>query len=115
MAVQQMQGMTVDEIDRALEDGSRVRVYEYVLAFILVTFTKRSPAYVLRQGEQLNWKLGLRYNLISFLLGWWFVPPFGFINTVDAIKSNFEGGLDITDEVASEIKIFKMTQSNPGN
>ena len=112
--MQPMNGMTMGEVSQSLGDGARIRVFEYVLSFVLVTFKKRSPAYVLGQGEHLTWKLGLRYNLLSLLLGWGFVPPWGFINTVDAIKSNLNGGLDITDEVATDIRIFMMSQGSAG-
>ena len=114
MAIQPMNGMRVEEIDLALEHGARIKVYEYVLSFIIVTFIKRSPTYVLLQGERLTWKMGIRYNRLSFIFGWWFVPPWGFINTVDAIKSNLQGGLDLTDEVMSDINIFKMAQGSTG-
>ena len=115
MVTQRTNGMTFEEINVALEDGARFKVYEYVLSFVLVTFTHRSPVFVLRPGESLDWKRGLRYNLLSLIFGWWFVPPFGIINTVDAIKSNLRGGLDVTNEVASDMRIFANVQKRAGH
>jgi len=57
--------------------------------------------YLVRAGENRILK-GLPWTLITLLVGWWGIP-WGPINTVRTLWTNFHGGEDVTAAVASAI------------
>jgi len=74
----------------------RVVFYEYCISLIFITLRRPSRLYRLRKT---SWGLlpGLRYTLVTLLLGWWGIP-FGFIYTPLVLWTNLSGGREITAE-----------------
>jgi hypothetical protein len=44
----------------------------------------------------------LPYTIVSLLLGWWGIP-WGPLHTIEALKTNLNGGIDVTSDVASHV------------
>jgi hypothetical protein len=93
--------MTVGEMRAEVRQGARFVVFEYVLSFLLITKRRHSAVFFIRPGENVFWK-ALRYNLVTFVAGWWAIP-WGPANTIGALKDNLQGGHNVTAQVIEQI------------
>jgi len=64
--------------------------YQVVLSFLIVTFKLPTRPYI--SGEDQTFTIAAISTTLSLLFGWWGIP-WGPIYTVQAIGSNFRGGL----------------------
>lgn len=94
-------GVTLENLNQEIENGSRFIIYPYCISIIAVSFPLFSPAILIRKGESTR---GYRiyYNLISLLLGWWGLP-WGPVQTIKSIVNTTNGGLDVTEDVLLNI------------
>jgi hypothetical protein len=90
-------GQSFAEIRMAVNAGARLVVYQYCISVVLLSF-KRSSAIRLVPGGASRMVPGLRYSLVSLVLGWWGIP-WGPFWTVQTIIGNLRGGTDVTDEI----------------
>ena len=92
-------GLTNDQIYRAVERGAKFVVFQYCVSVILRTYKRSSDVYFIRPGySALVPRIG--YSILSICFGWWGFP-WGPIYTVQALWHNAIGGLDLTPEVLS--------------
>ncbi len=80
-----------------IDHGGKFVEYDYCISLLFVTLVKSSPVYLVRGFESTKVK-GLKYTLISFIVGWWGIP-FGPIYTIRSIFLNLNVGRDVTYEV----------------
>jgi hypothetical protein len=90
-------GQSFAEIRMAVNAGGRLVVYQYCISVVLMSF-KRSSAIRLVPGGTSRVLPGLRYSLVSLVLGWWGIP-WGPFWTVQTIIGNLRGGTDVTGEI----------------
>lgn len=81
----------------AVNAGGRLVVYQYCISIIVLSF-KQPSARRLIPGGRNRILPGLRYSLVSLVLGWWSIP-WGPFWTVQTIIGNLRGGTDVTDEI----------------
>jgi hypothetical protein len=94
------EGLTNDEIHKAVERGAKFVAFQYCVSAILTTYKRSSSIYFVRPGHAaLVPRIG--YSLLSLFLGWWGVP-WGPIYTVQVLWRNAIGGLDLTPEILSQ-------------
>lgn len=92
--------MTPEDVLREVRAGARFVIYHYCISIIILTFKLSSPIYFEPvHGRTSSW----RYTIISFLFGWWGIP-WGPIRTVQALNTNFGGGVDVTNQVTQVIR-----------
>jgi len=62
-----------------------------------MSFKNGSDIYFVKSGES-GFGYGIKYSLISLVLGWWGIP-WGPIYTIWSLIANCSGGKDVTQEV----------------
>ncbi len=92
-----IEGLTTDQIHRAVLDGARFVIFQYCFSVIVMTSKKGSDIHFVRATDSAFAK-GLPYTLLSLLVGWWGIP-WGPIYTVQSVWTNSMGGRDVTPEV----------------
>jgi hypothetical protein len=97
MKITGLDGMTDSEINSELQRGARFVFYQYCISVVILTFKRPSNIYFIRAGESPIMQ-GLKFSLLSFLLGWWGIP-WGPIYTIQSLWVNFGGGKDVTQDV----------------
>ena len=90
-------GQSFAEIRMAVNAGGRLVVYHYCVSVILLSFKRNSAIRLIPAGTN-RVVGGLRYSLVSLVLGWWGIP-WGPFWTVQTIIGNLRGGTDVTDEI----------------
>ncbi len=96
-----IEGLTVQDLNKAIRQGGKFVVFPYCISVILLTFKRSSDIYFVHAGENPIGK-SLAYTLMSLLLGWWGIP-WGPIYTLEALFVNLTGGRDVTQEVLAAI------------
>jgi len=99
--IKNIEGLTVDEINRELSNGAKFVVFQYCFSIILMTFKRGSDIYFIKAGES-TIKYSIGFTLITFFFGWWGIP-WGPIYSIGALFSNLTGGKDITQEVLNSM------------
>jgi len=99
--IQNIQGMTVDELNRELERGGKFVIFQYCFSVIIMTFKRGSDVYFIRSGES-TIKHSIGYTLLTFFVGWWGIP-WGPVYTIGSIFTNLTGGKDVTQEVINSL------------
>ena len=89
-----LEGLSNEEILWELQNGGRFVVYQYCVSFLVVTLPRTSQVHFIRGSESAVAR-GMKYTLLSLLLGWWGIP-FGPFCTIEAIAVNLAGGRNIT-------------------
>ena len=95
--IKNMDGLTVEDINRELENGAKFVVFSYCISVIILSFKRGSDVYFIKAGES-TIKHSIGYTVLTVFLGWWGIP-WGPIYSIGALYSNFTGGKDITQEV----------------
>lgn len=101
MKIKNIDGLSARELQHEGESGSRFIYFAYTLSLGVVTFKRTSDVYMIRKGESRVYR-SWPFTTLSFLLGWWGLP-FGPKYTIEAIRTNFKGGKDVTEEVMSTV------------
>jgi hypothetical protein len=89
-----LEGLTNEEVLWELRNGAKFVVYQYCVSLLIVTLYRSSEVHFIRSNESAVLR-GMKYTLISLVLGWWGFP-FGPIYTVAAIAINLSGGRNVT-------------------
>jgi hypothetical protein len=92
---------TPAELITELQYGTRFVVYQYCVSLLVITFKRSSDLYLVRPGESAVRK-GMRYTLLSVLLGWWGIP-WGLLYALESIVINLQGGKDVTQEAVAAL------------
>lgn len=94
--------MSLEELRKEIENGSRFVTFQYCISLVFaVTLRRFSPAILIKSNEQFL-KYKRKYNLISFIFGWWGVP-WGPIYTTKSQQINNKGGIDVTEDIMLNI------------
>ncbi len=99
--IKNIEGLSVAEINRELNNGAKFVVFQYCFSIIVMTFKHSSDIYFVKAGEKII-KHSIGYILITLFFGWWGIP-WGPIYSIGALFSNLTGGKDITLEVLNSI------------
>ena len=99
--IKNIDGLTNNEINFALQNGAKFVVYQYCISIIVMTFRRSSDIYFVKAGES-TIKDSIGFTLLTLVLGWWGIP-WGPIYTIGALYQNSTGGKDVTAEVLASI------------
>lgn len=102
MTIKNLGKPSLPELRALIENGSRLVQYQYCISFIVISLKKYSPVYLVKPDEN-RIRKGLKYSVLSAILGWWGFPS-GLIYTTDCLVQNFKGGVDITNSVLTKPK-----------
>jgi hypothetical protein len=101
--IRNVSGLTVDAINREVNNGARFVIFHYCFSIIFMTFKRGSDVYLIREGEStLDYSIG--WSLITLFFGWWGIP-WGPIFSIEALYKNIIGGEDVTREVLHSINM----------
>lgn len=104
--IKNIEGLSVDDINRELNNGAKFVVFQYCISIIVMTFKRGSSVYFIRPGES-SLKYGIGFTLLTLVLGWWGVP-WGPIYSLGALYTNITGGSDVTGDVLSTLNSEKQ-------
>jgi len=113
MKIKNINGHSADNLQQEVSTGGKFVYFAFTISLIVVTFKRTSGVYLIRSGENVVAK-GIPFTLVSFLLRWWGIP-WGPKHTVESIRTNFQGGKDVTEEVMSVVAgyvLFEETQKS---
>ncbi|MDI9308650.1 MAG: hypothetical protein QM535_00430 [Limnohabitans sp.] len=100
-AIKNIEDLSIDEINRELNNGAKFVVFEYCISILIMTFKRGTDIYFVKSDESAI-KHSIGYTILTLLLGWWGIP-WGPIYTIGAMFTNFSGGKDVTDEVLKHL------------
>lgn len=80
-----------------IEKGQKFIVFGYCISLVAISLKRLSPP-IFIENEQQFLKYKRKYNLISYLFGWWGFP-WGPIFSLRYIRSNNRGGVDVTKDI----------------
>ena len=110
MQINNIEGLTMRDLEDELERGGKFVVYQYCVSAIFMTFRRPSGIYFVR-GNESAVGIGLHYSIISFVAGWWGFP-WGPVQTINTLVNNFGGGKDVTSVVMQSLRVSQqMMQS----
>jgi hypothetical protein len=101
MQINNIEGMTLEEIKYEIDRGGKFVHYMYTVSILVMTFKRPTDIYFIKGGESAAVK-GLSYTLITFLLGWWGIP-WGPIYSIQSLYYNLGGGKNITEAVMTDL------------
>jgi hypothetical protein len=100
MGIKNLDGLSNQDLVDALQGGGKFVVYSYTISILVMTFRLGSPIYFISPSQR-PVKYGLKYLLISAILGWWGFP-WGAIYTIQSFLLAFRGK-DVTKEVMAQL------------
>jgi hypothetical protein len=106
MKIKNIDGLTASDLQQQVSNGGRFVYFAYTISLLIVTFRDTSGVYLIRSDENSAGKSFL-FTIVSFLIGWWGVP-WGPKYTLQAIRTNLQGGKDVTDEVMDVINGYLL-------
>jgi hypothetical protein len=93
---------SIDDLKKEINNGSKFIVFQYCVSlFFAVTLRRFSPAILIKENSLFN-KYKRKYNIISYIFGWWGIP-WGPIYTIKSININNNGAVDVTEEIMLNI------------
>jgi hypothetical protein len=101
MKIQGAEKMSSDQLRFEIQRGAKIVCYQYCISVLVLTFRRSSGAYFVPAGESAVSK-GLPWTLLSVVGGWWGIP-WGPIFTIQSLVVNFQGGKDLTKDIAAAI------------
>ena len=101
MKIRNIEGLSATNLQQEAEKGARFVHYTYTISLLVVTFKKNSGVYMIRGGGNAAVKCAW-FTLLSALFGWWGIP-YGPKFTLESIRDNLNGGIDVTDEVMATV------------
>ena len=99
--IKNIQGLTVNQLNKELNNGAKFVVFSYTISIIVMTFKRSSDIYFIPAGES-TVKHSIPFTLLTMVLGWWGFP-WGPIHSIGSLFTNLTGGKDVTKEVAGAI------------
>ncbi len=95
------QGMTIEQVRNEVAKGGKFVKFTYTMSFIFLTLQRPSGSIYFIKSNESPVDYGMKYLLLSMLLGWWGIP-FGPIFTIVSIVQAFKGQ-DITEIVMASL------------
>lgn len=95
--IKNMEGLSLEEINRELSFGAKFVVFQYCISILVMTFRRNSDIYFIKSDDSAT-NHGVSYSLLTLFLGWWGIP-WGPIYSIGSLYTNFTGGKDVTQEV----------------
>ena len=97
---------TLKELQSQIEAGGKFVVFQYCISLLFaVTLRRLSPAFFVKDEADIE-RFKKKYNLISYLFGWWGIP-WGPVYTVRSLRGNNNGGTDVTEDI-----LLNLTEEN---
>lgn len=90
-------GKTLEQLKKDVDAGGRFIVYQYTISLVAITLRRMTQAYFVPAGMPAN-AYKKSANTTSLILGWWCIP-WGPIRTLQSLKVNNKGGIDVTKDV----------------
>jgi hypothetical protein len=109
MKLKGVEGMSIATLEQEVQQGGRFVIYTFVFSIIIMTFRRSSPIYYIKPHTGAVGP-GLKYTLITLLIGWWGIP-WGPIYSIGGLISNFRGGKNVTAEVMNSFYARQMPQA----
>ena len=106
MTIKNIGGLSSGELLIAIGKGAKIVRYPYIISLIVVTLERKSQGKLVLPGQSVA-KKGFIFILLSALFGWWGIP-FGPSKTLKSIRTNLNGGRDVTQDVLSILEGKKM-------
>ena len=75
----------------------------FCISLLVITLRRSSDIYLVRSHEKAVAR-GLKYTLLTFLLGWWGIP-WGPIYSIGCLSTNLGGGKDVTQQVMNSFTV----------
>lgn len=110
MKIKNIKGLTAAELRQVVNRGGRFVYFSYTLSLIVVTFRDVSGVYLVQANEN-TFKKGILFTIVSLLFGWWAIP-WGPRYTLQALRSNWKGGKDVTDEVMGVVEGYLLFEED---
>lgn len=110
MKIKNTGGKTVYDLQKEINDGSRFVYYPYTLSLGFFSFRCKSAVYLIRPNETRITRRSF-FTLLSFLFGWWGIPS-GPKHTIKAIRTNFRGGKNVTEEVMAVMNGYALFEES---
>ena len=95
--IKNIEGLTVEEINRELQNGGKFVMFQYCISILVMTFKRPSDIYFIKSNES-STKHSIGFTILSVLFGWWGIP-WGPVYTIGSLHTNLTGGKDVTQEV----------------
>ncbi len=111
MRIKNMGDLSLDDLQQEVDKGGKLVYYAFTISLIVVSFKRVSGVYLVRAGESGTARV-LFFTIVSMLFGWWGIP-WGPKHTLESIKTNLHGGMDVTDEVMARVTgyvLFEETE-----
>lgn len=90
--------MELNVLRHQIDEGQKFIVFQYCISILFaITLTRYSPAILVKDETELHY-YRKKYNRQALLLGLWAIP-WGIIKTLDSIKVNKAGGIDVTEDI----------------
>lgn len=101
-----VKGLAIEDIFSEVNEGARFTLFYE--CFSLIIYSKKFPSniYFIRQGEK-NIQYHKGHSLRTLFFGWWGIP-WGIIWTISCLKTNFDGGIDMTKTVLEALEVYKV-------
>ena len=88
------------KLKKAVDNGGKFVTFRYCVGLIIILNRGNSGIFYISSYKQ-GILIGMKYTLITLLLGWWFFPT-GPMHTIISLITNLRGGEDITGLVLEE-------------
>ena len=99
MKILGIEGLTPDQLNFEIQRGGKFVFFQYAISLVVVSFRRNSDVYFIRSEEATTSK-SIGFTLLTLLLGWWGIP-WGPIYTIQVLKTNFQGGKDVTKQIVA--------------
>jgi len=110
MKIKNIDGLSAAELQKAVEDGGRFVYFACTVSLLIITLRDTSGVYLIRSGEN-SFRKSFLFTIISLVTGWWGIP-FGPRYTLQALRTNYRGGKDVTDEVMSVVEGYLLFEEH---
>ncbi len=104
--------LSAKEIQAEIENGSKFVHYQYAVSFIFGTSKGKSELKLLKRGQN-AFLHSFWYNLITIMLGWWGIPA-GPATAIKALRTNINGGEDVTNQILAVSAGYLMYEEAKG-
>lgn len=105
-AVRNIEGLSVDDINRELSNGAKFIVFQYCFSILIMTFKRGSDIYFIKAGES-TVRHSIGFTFITLFFGWWGIP-WGPVHSIGALYTNLIGGKNITQDIINSMNSNKQ-------
>jgi len=99
----------LNALRQQIDEGYKFIIFQYCISILFaITLTRYSPAILVKDEDEMN-SFRKKYNRQALLLGLWAIP-WGIIKTLDSIKVNKKGGIDVTEDIMINLDAESLQQ-----